>query len=1049
MIWFNATIPNNPPVQQPIGNKVIDENTLLQFTVISTDLDYDAISYGTNASKGTFNITTGQFSWTPGNGDSGNYTWYFNSTDNYGGKANETITITVKIGTSSNCLGCHNLQKGIYPAIVQASFGRHNNVNVTGGSDVLDNNDCVSCHYNISNMTLPGITTATFTCIDCHAAANFSAPIVKNHIPSGASIKTSSDCSTCHNNSITAFAYNPNASVGHYGTNVSLLKPTVNNTLAPAYGFMSQGEASNYNKECNSCHNPPNPNYGTSAQIKSAHTSLATCNQCHVSGNADNLHNGSLSMPLTRSCIGCHSLYADQYSAPNLTGTNHKDYDCSYSCHIPTDNGTLGQFDPVDHNTDWTFSPGNPPTTDTVYLNGTMELTVMRGETVTITSRIKDYNYLASRVRGAEYYIRSDHISPIPGPGKGKPMGAVDGRFDAVNGGWEDITGSINTSGLSLGTHYVYVRGMDIGKQWSTPVTAIITITESKGFINGTVREGLTGISGVMVAASTGISTVTDNSGFYSLHIPNGTYVLNASKLPEYNSNNTIPPVIVAPFTTVTQDILLTRKPVYQLNGRLTNASSGLGINGALVKLDAYPQYNVTSNITGDYSMNVPGDRYQVSATASGYSTNVTTLLVNKNMRQDFILNVSSGIFIPWIAYSQSDWYTPIQVQNIGSSTSTVSVSMYDQTGNLVTTQIATIQPNTASVFWPPIGQTTGGTAIITSTQKVVAIVNEMPKNGLDGMSYNGFTQGSTKVYIPWIAYSQSDWYTPIQVQNIDSTSANVSVSMFDQNGNPLAIQTAAIQPNTASVFWPPAGPTTGGSAVITSTRNVIAIVNEMSKVTSQAMSYEGFNTGSRKAYIPAINFSQTNTYTPIQVQNIGTASASVNVKIYDSNGALVQTQNGVIPPNTASVFWPPAASTTSGSAVIESTQDIIAIVNAMINNNNWAMSYDGFAAGSVKVSIPWIAYGNSGWNTPVYVQNTGTVNANVALSFYDQNGAPVETRNAVIPANTSQIFVPASTALTTGGSAVVVSSQPVAAEISEIDATSNMQALAYGGVLV
>ncbi|VVB93384.1 Uncharacterised protein [uncultured archaeon] len=197
--------------------------------------------------------------------------------------------------------------------------------------------------------------------------------------------------------------------------------------------------------------------------------------------------------------------------------------------------------------------------------------------------------------------------------------------------------------------------------------------------------------------------------------------------------------------------------------------------------------------------------------------------------------------------------------------------------------------------------------------------------------------------------------------------------------------------------------------------------------------------------YIPAINFSQTNTYTPIQVQNIGTASASVNVNFYDSNGVPVQTQTGVIPPNTASVFWPPAASTAYGSAVIDSTQDVIAIVNEMVNNNNWAMSYDGFASGSMKVSIPWIAYGNSGWNTPIYVQNTGTVSANVAVSFYDQNGAPVETKNALIPANSSQIIVPAATAPTTGGSAVVTSSQPVVAEVSEINAASTV-AMGYNG---
>ncbi|MDJ1420669.1 MAG: carboxypeptidase-like regulatory domain-containing protein [Candidatus Methanoperedens sp.] len=94
-IWFNATIPNNVPVQSHIENKVVDEGQLLTFTVSATDTDNDAITYGTNATNGIFNTTTGEFSWTPGYGDAGVYIWYFNSSDSFGGVASETITVTV------------------------------------------------------------------------------------------------------------------------------------------------------------------------------------------------------------------------------------------------------------------------------------------------------------------------------------------------------------------------------------------------------------------------------------------------------------------------------------------------------------------------------------------------------------------------------------------------------------------------------------------------------------------------------------------------------------------------------------------------------------------------------------------------------------------------------------------------------------------------------------------------------------------------------------------------------------------------------------------
>jgi hypothetical protein len=91
----NTQILNNLPVQASIGSKTVNEGQWLNFTVSATDLDNDTIAYGTNATKGTFNTTTGQFSWTPGYGDAGVYVWYFNSSDSYGGVTSETITVTV------------------------------------------------------------------------------------------------------------------------------------------------------------------------------------------------------------------------------------------------------------------------------------------------------------------------------------------------------------------------------------------------------------------------------------------------------------------------------------------------------------------------------------------------------------------------------------------------------------------------------------------------------------------------------------------------------------------------------------------------------------------------------------------------------------------------------------------------------------------------------------------------------------------------------------------------------------------------------------------
>ncbi|MCX9084559.1 MAG: hypothetical protein OIN87_07180, partial [Candidatus Methanoperedens sp.] len=95
LIWFNATIPNNIPLIDPIGNKTVNEGELLTFNVTTIDLDNDTIMYGTNATNGSLNETSGVFSWIPGYGDAGEYLLEFNASDGYGGLANESMYVTV------------------------------------------------------------------------------------------------------------------------------------------------------------------------------------------------------------------------------------------------------------------------------------------------------------------------------------------------------------------------------------------------------------------------------------------------------------------------------------------------------------------------------------------------------------------------------------------------------------------------------------------------------------------------------------------------------------------------------------------------------------------------------------------------------------------------------------------------------------------------------------------------------------------------------------------------------------------------------------------
>ncbi len=94
---------NVAPKFNAVGNKTIDEEMSLSFTVGAADADLpaNALTYSLkNAPAGaTFNPTTGEFKWTPNEAQGpGNYTVTFGVTDNGipALSAEETVTITVK-----------------------------------------------------------------------------------------------------------------------------------------------------------------------------------------------------------------------------------------------------------------------------------------------------------------------------------------------------------------------------------------------------------------------------------------------------------------------------------------------------------------------------------------------------------------------------------------------------------------------------------------------------------------------------------------------------------------------------------------------------------------------------------------------------------------------------------------------------------------------------------------------------------------------------------------------------------------------------------------
>jgi len=308
------------------------------------------------------------------------------------------------------CLSCHEINGSAIAKVDSVSFGMHKDVNNTDGG--ITNDDCLVCHFNISGMfadykPIPGINV--YLCRDCHRNQSVKSKKVAEHIPGSNVSVTTMNCEDCHVNSsnIPDPRTTINSSMGkalHYGTMTNLVKPT----------------AGTYNTACDNCHNSPlnKTKFGAqNTQVNMAHTPTGKCNMCHIpTGEADTLHNSSLSMPVV-SCNACHTTYALKYNAPNITGTAMAGYSfCSEGyCHGENFSGSLDTLARL--NLDMTFA-GKGGSTDTVYLNNQISLTVKKGIPINITSRVNDTKKTggASRIGDAEYYIDND-----PGEGKGIP----------------------------------------------------------------------------------------------------------------------------------------------------------------------------------------------------------------------------------------------------------------------------------------------------------------------------------------------------------------------------------------------------------------------------------------------------------------------------------------------------------------------------------------------------------------------------------------------------------------------------------------------------
>lgn len=342
----------------------------------------------------------------------------------------------------------------------------------------------------------------------------------------------------------------------------------------------------------------------------------------------------------------------------------------------------------------------------------------------------------------------------------------------------------------------------------------------------------------------------------------------------------------------------------------------------------------------------------------------------------------SNQMTLPEIMYNWYGYYTEFFVQNVGNGSADVQVTYYPGlagasgvTENATIAQYATWQSSqkNKSSLGAPSGTYAGrfiGSVVISSTQPVVAVVNEHNESAQKLFTYNGFSTGATELVCPSILRSHYRWYTSLSIANPSlSQTANVTITYYADNQYSLpeslrgttVVKTYTINPGKALTRYDGTGasPTTDpnlsdltsftqffGTVRVVSDIPVVAKVNqENDGGNAEAYNCIDASTASKKVVVPLIQADFYGFYTSLTIQNMS-ASTGVLTITYTSDGTYSNPTNTSIQvtrnigPYGQYNSWEGGISTTgdvhnsgrftrfNGSAVIESNVPIVAIVN-------------------------------------------------------------------------------------------------------------------------
>ena len=384
-------------------------------------------------------------------------------------------------------------------------------------------------------------------------------------------------------------------------------------------------------------------------------------------------------------------------------------------------------------------------------------------------------------------------------------------------------------------------------------------------------------------------------------------------------------------------------------------------------------------------------------------------------------------------------WYTPFIAQNIGTAATTLEVSFYKfSDGSLVTCRkILALAPGTSFADVPNNdidlpGDTQFSVVIKSFGAPIVSVVNQVQGSGStsEALSYTGSSAGATKVYLPNVTRRFFGYDVPLIIQNLGTASGTATASFVSFDGTQTGSASVSVQPGRSAVIDPDVTPGlvdgTQYAVTITATQPVAVVANAHNESGAPvAYSHNGLTSGATTVYAPyAAKSGPSGRFSPVVVQNLGTAAADATLTFTPLNGGTPQTFTlAAIAAAAAKAFDPRFTTGTTTlcttqsatclgageySLVVTSSQPIAAVTLPVTDIT--AEAYVAATTVTSKVYLPNVTRtlgGPTGWTTPIILQSVTATSATLTWYRFD-NGQLAVTQNVTLTAGSSKWIDPA-----------------------------------------